>query len=494
MRPCTLPGSGGANATANLSADAILDIPVTRQSDLLHWLALFHPLITAPVSISLWAARSVRTSKRNSSKSGLRPESGDRGAAVKMEKHGTPTGRIRRSASPPGSPAPRFLGPDPGPRHGASMWTAHQRLQANIPLTDIQAPAGLAAGTAVPITARADWLVRAYLHPRRRDLQFHAAGEQRAGGGRPEMGKAMSPRALPRTGRLELMPRASTTRLRLSSGQARVTRIHNLTLFPDQDGWIENASPQRMIRTARGYELRIASAAAIRSKSGPLTGLIVAEPGLAKGVAAAVVEVPVESAAALVDEILEQPALSQFADLGLLAALGLAFLGGVILNLMPCVFPVVSIKVLGFVEQARGHPARLRTHGLAFAAGVLVSFWVVAGILLALRAQGEALGWGYQLQSPPVVAALALLFFVLALNLSGLFQVGMSLQSLAGKLRLRNDYADSAFWPAGDAGCHAVTVPFGGGAWLCADAAAIVHRFSASRWACQSYLLLCLVA
>jgi thiol:disulfide interchange protein DsbD len=74
----------------------------------------------------------------------------------------------------------------------------------------------------------------------------------------------------------------------------------------------------------------------------------------------------------------------------------------------------------------------------------MVSFWVVAGILLALRAQGEALGWGYQLQSPPVVAALALLFFVLALNLSGLFEVGTSLQSLAANLRLRNDYADSA--------------------------------------------------
>ena len=81
--------------------------------------------------------------------------------------------------------------------------------------------------------------------------------------------------------------------LRMSSGQARVTRIHDLTLFPDQDGWIENASPQRMIRTAGGYELRVASAPAIRAKSGPLTGLIVAEPGLAQGVAAAVVEVPV---------------------------------------------------------------------------------------------------------------------------------------------------------------------------------------------------------
>jgi thiol:disulfide interchange protein DsbD len=284
--------------------------------------------------------------------------------------------------------------------------------------------------------------------------------------------------------------------LRLSGAQARLTRIHNLMLFPDQDGWIANASPQRMIRTAGGYEVRVATAAAIGSKPGPLTGLIVAEPGLAKGISAAVVEVPVESATALADEILEEPALSPFADLGLLAALGLALLGGAILNLMPCVFPVVSIKVLGFIEQARGKPARLRAHGLAFAAGVMVSFWVVAGILLALRAQGEALGWGYQLQSPPVVAALALLFFVLALNLSGLFQVGSSLQSLAGKLRLRNDYADSAL-----SGLLATlvatpcTVPFMGAALgfaLTQPAIVAMLVFSALALGMSSpYLLLC---
>jgi len=171
-------------------------------------------------------------------------------------------------------------------------------------------------------------------------------------------------------------------------------------------------------------------------------------------------------------------------------------LGGAILNLMPCVFPVVSIKVLGFIEQARGKPARLRAHGLAFAAGVMVSFWVVAGILLALRAQGEALGWGYQLQSPPVVAALALLFFVLALNLSGLFQVGSSLQSLAGKLRLRNDYADSTL-----AGLLATlvatpcTVPFMGAALgfaLTQPAIVAMLVFTALALGMSSpYLLLC---
>ena len=344
---------------------------------------------------------------------------------------------------------------------GPIQWPAPRRINVG-PLTnfgyegeifllsDIQIPAGLAAGSAVPITARADWLVcEEICIPGDATFSVMLPVSNEPAATDPKWAKAIerTREQLPRKldgWSLDAYLRGDDLVLRLSSAQARLTRIHNLTLFPDQDGWIENASPQRMIRTAGGYELRVASAAAIGSKSGPLTGLIVAEPGLAKGVAAAEVEVQVESASALADEILDEPALSPFADLGLLAALGLAMLGGIILNLMPCVFPVVTIKVLTFVEQARGKPAKLRAHGLAFAAGVMVSFWVVAGILLALRAQGEALGWGYQLQSPPVVAALALLFFVLALNLSGLFQVGSSLQSLAGTLRLRNDYADSA--------------------------------------------------
>jgi thiol:disulfide interchange protein DsbD len=125
-------------------------------------------------------------------------------------------------------------------------------------------------------------------------------------------------------------------------------------------------------------------------------------------------------------------------DLGLLAALLFAFGGGIVLNLMPCVFPIVSIKILGFVEQAHGDRADLRRHGLAFAAGIIVCFWAVAGLLIALRASGEALGWGYQLQSPPVVAALAVLFFLLGLNLSGYFEVGATVQSAAGSVRDRN--------------------------------------------------------
>jgi thiol:disulfide interchange protein/DsbC/DsbD-like thiol-disulfide interchange protein len=117
---------------------------------------------------------------------------------------------------------------------------------------------------------------------------------------------------------------------------------------------------------------------------------------------------------------------------GLLGAIGLAFIGGLILNLMPCVLPVLSIKVLSLIGQADAPMrARMRNAG-GYTLGVLVAFWALAGLLIALRAGGEELGWGFQLQSPPVIAGLASLFFLIALNLFGVFEVGMSLTRLGG--------------------------------------------------------------
>jgi len=111
---------------------------------------------------------------------------------------------------------------------------------------------------------------------------------------------------------------------------------------------------------------------------------------------------------------------------------------------MPCVFPVLSVEVLALLQHGGGHgdTASSRRHGLAFGAGVLLSFWLLAGALMVLRAGGASLGWGFQLQSPPVVALLALLMFALALNLSGLFEIGLSLTRLGGA-GAGGGYADS---------------------------------------------------
>lgn len=112
-------------------------------------------------------------------------------------------------------------------------------------------------------------------------------------------------------------------------------------------------------------------------------------------------------------------------------ALLAAFAGGAILNLMPCVFPVLSIKVLGIFEIAKDNAALRLGHGLSYLAGVLVSFLSLSSLLLVLKATGQQVGWGFQLQEPLFVAFLAALLFVMGLNLFGLFEMGTSLSSLA---------------------------------------------------------------
>jgi thiol:disulfide interchange protein DsbD len=111
----------------------------------------------------------------------------------------------------------------------------------------------------------------------------------------------------------------------------------------------------------------------------------------------------------------------------MLTAILSAFLGGIILNFMPCVFPVISLKALGLLRH-QGSSSAARAEGLAFLAGVVVTMMALAGILLAARATGDAVGWGFQLQSPLVIAILALIILGAALNLLGVFEVGLSLQ------------------------------------------------------------------
>lgn len=121
------------------------------------------------------------------------------------------------------------------------------------------------------------------------------------------------------------------------------------------------------------------------------------------------------------------------APVGFWLALLLAFAGGLVLNLMPCVFPVLSLKALGAVESSHD-AAEMRRHGLWYTLGVLASVLLVAGLLLALRAGGEAIGWGFQLQEPGFVAAIALLLFAMGLSFSGLYEIGAGITGVGQQL------------------------------------------------------------
>jgi len=164
------------------------------------------------------------------------------------------------------------------------------------------------------------------------------------------------------------------------------------------------------------------------SFEGPLVGKLTAGKGIDDPAAKGVPARPAAGAAGA-------------QDLSLVLALVFAFGGGLILNLMPCVFPILSLKVLGFARG--GGTVAMRANGLSFAAGVVLSFLALAGVLIALRAAGEAVGWGFQLQSPPVVTFLALLFFALGLNLSGVFEFQSLLPQSLASATLQHPAADA---------------------------------------------------
>lgn len=132
-----------------------------------------------------------------------------------------------------------------------------------------------------------------------------------------------------------------------------------------------------------------------------------------------------------------------------IAAIGLAFVGGIILNLMPCVFPVLFLKALGLVQTTANADEKSRrgllVHGLVYALGIVLSFWAIVGALLLVRAGGHHAGWGFQLQSPAFLAVLASFLFLFSLSLAGQFDIGLSLTSAGGSLAQKQGYAGSFF-------------------------------------------------
>lgn len=129
----------------------------------------------------------------------------------------------------------------------------------------------------------------------------------------------------------------------------------------------------------------------------------------------------------------------------LFAAL-LIFGGGLILNLMPCVFPVLGVKVLGFVQLAGNDPKKIKMHGIVFTLGVIVSMWILAAVILTIReTSGSAVAWGSQMKNPVFVGSMIILMALFALNLYGVFEVGTSLTSAGGKLHSKKGYEGSFF-------------------------------------------------
>ncbi|MEA1831658.1 protein-disulfide reductase DsbD family protein [Methylobacterium durans] len=228
--------------------------------------------------------------------------------------------------------------------------------------------------------------------------------------------------------------------------------VRSAVFFPYSETAIDNAAPQDLKADAAGLRLTLARATPSEPPPATLPGVLAVETGGDGGTvrhAFAIGEEPAPDPAAgqIPDGASPAPAAPAAGDeaLTLLSAAGLAFLGGLLLNLMPCVFPVLSIKVLSLVRHSGEAPARVRLHGLAYTAGVLAAFLALAGLLIALKSGGATIGWGFQLQSPLVVAGLAYLLLAMGLSLSGVVHLGGGLAGIGDGLARRGGLEGSFF-------------------------------------------------
>jgi len=232
----------------------------------------------------------------------------------------------------------------------------------------------------------------------------------------------------------------STIRI-LATPPPGAQEITSWDLFAIEKGIVAASLDKQWGKTSSGYEMVLTREVSDDPLPDFFRAVLVSNPSMSREAGKNAIEI------ALPFTIAAQPStdLPPEKTYSLLIICSFAFLGGIILNLMPCVFPVISLKILGFVNQARQDPRAVWHHGLVFAAGVMVSFWILAGLLIALRAGGESIGWGFQLQSPHVLIVLCLLFFTLALNLFGVFELGLSLTSSGGSLADRQGWSGSFF-------------------------------------------------
>lgn len=353
---------------------------------------------------------------------------------------------------------------------GDILWTTPHRFELPplvnygyakhaVHLVEITAPKTLKPGPPIALSAKASWLVCSDICiPESASLQLNLPFS--AGDGAIDSADA----PLFTAARSELpsaAPAATTARIQggrlvIQLGHewgATLSQIKSLAFFPYDEGGIEYAAPQTLTRNEAGIELAM-KLGYQPPKTGTVRGVLVATEKNGSDLVA----VPMEIAASLtgVGGAAHAGAIPRFAPVaGATAAnpavpalpvlLLFAVLGGLILNLMPCVFPVLSIKAIGLVEQAKKHPAAVRAKGLVFAAGVISSMLSLAAVLLALRAGGEQIGWGFQLQSPLFVTLMVYLLLAVGLNLSGVFEIGGGLAGVGDELTRGEGYRAAFF-------------------------------------------------
>ena len=208
-------------------------------------------------------------------------------------------------------------------------------------------------------------------------------------------------------------------------------REQSAEFFPFDSSILSNAAPQPVQPFGDGVKIALTKDQNLNSTPNQLHGVLVLGNRRAYEIHATPGTLVLSAASA--------------SSSGMLRIALLAFLGGIILNLMPCVFPVLFLKGLALVQSSSEERRKIRLHGLVYTLGIVISFWIIVGTLLALRAAGHNFGWGFQFQSPLFLALLALLLFFLGLSLAGQFEIGLSLTSAGSGLAAKQGYTGSFF-------------------------------------------------
>jgi len=363
----------------------------------------------------------------------------------------------------------------PGFTAGAIVWATPHRFEVPplvnygyakhaMHLVQITAPKDLKPGAPVTLSAKASWLVCSDVCiPESAELHLKLPVSAHAG--------AVDPKdaALFTAARADLpTPQLAATSARIQNGKLVITlgkawgatrsQIKSLAFFPYAEGGIEYGAPQTLSRTQDAVELAM-KLGYQPPKAGVIRGVLLATEQNGDGSVTVPMEIAAKftaTASATASGAAGAAASGNAGIAGGAAAakrpasslsniLLLAILGGLILNLMPCVFPVLSIKAIGLVEQAKKSPAAVRVKGMVFAAGVISSMLCLAALLLVLRAGGEQIGWGFQLQSPLFVTLMVYLLLAVGLNLSGVFEIGGGLAGVGDGLTHGDSHRASFF-------------------------------------------------
>ena len=307
-------------------------------------------------------------------------------------------------------------------------------------LTRVTVPADARPGSRVTLRGRASWLVcEKICIPEEADVALTlpvAAGRPAPAATAPAIERARRAVPAPSPWAATLSATAETVTVAVAASRLAADRISDVWFFPARWGVIDHAAPQAVTVDGNGITLRVARGALPDGPATDLDGVLVMRERLDQGLV---------SQAFAIRATASPGSYAAGAGLSLAVAIGLALAGGLILNLMPCVLPVLSVKAIALVSHAQTSSAVLRRHGLCYAAGVLASFAALAGTLVALRAGGAEVGWGFQLQSPVVVGALAYLLFALGLSLSGVLVLGARLTGVGRGLAARPGYRGSFF-------------------------------------------------